>query len=120
MGRLSFSDTRHLVSRTALGQQWGGVKALEGKTRAEAINILLTSAAPKTPPAPKLTPYANVQRMSIQNGAGKKRARKMMMLEGSRLKRWWLLHLLKNDTPVNEHMTPPLLFGGFYLYLLIS
>ena len=105
MGRLSFSDTRHLVSRTALGQQWGGVKALEGKTRAEAINILLTSAAPKTPPAPKLTPYANVQRMSMQNGAGKKRARKMMMLEGSRLKRWWMLHLLKNDTPVNEHMT---------------
>ena len=105
MGRLSFSDTRHLVSRTALGQQWGGVKALEGKTRAEAINVLLTSAAPKTPPAPKLTPYANVQRMSMQNGAGKKRARKMMMLEGSRLKRWWMLHLLKNDTPVNEHMT---------------
>ena len=43
--------------------------------------------------------------MSMQNGAGKKRARKMMMLEGSRLKRWWMLHLLKNDTPVNEHMT---------------
>lgn len=105
MGRLSFSDTRHLVSRTALGQQWGGVKALEGKTRAEAINILLSSAAPKTPPAPKLTPYANVQRMSMQNGAGKKRARKMMMQEGDRLKRWWMLHLLKSDTSVNEHMT---------------
>ena len=43
--------------------------------------------------------------MSMQNGAGKKRARKMMMLEGSHLKRWWMLHLLKNDTPANEHMT---------------
>ncbi len=105
MGRLSFSDTRHLVSRTALGQQWGGVKALEGKTRAEAINILLTPSVPKTPAAPKLTPWAVVNRMSMQNGAGKKRARKMMLHEGIRLKRWWMLHLLRNDTPVNEHMT---------------
>ncbi len=105
MGRLSFSDTRHLVSRTAIGQQWGGVKALEGKTRAEAINILLSPSAPKTPPAPKLTPWALVNRMSMQNGAGKKRARKMMQQEGIRLKRWWMLHLLQNDTPINEHMT---------------
>ena len=105
MGRLSFSDTRHLVSRTAIGQQWGGVKALEGKTRAEAIHILLSPSAPKTPPPPKLTPWAIVSRMSMQNGAGKKRARKMMLNEGIRLKRWWMLHLLKNDTPVNEHMT---------------
>ncbi len=66
----------------------GRCKSTRGKTRAEAINILLTPAAPKTPPAPKLTPYANVQRMSMQNGVGKKRARKMIMLEGSRLKRW--------------------------------
>ena len=105
MGRLSFSDTRHLVSRTALGQQWGSVKALQGKTRQEAINILLASAAPKTPPAPKLTPWANVERMNMQGGQGKKRARKMMMREGNRLKRWWMLHLLQTDTPVNEHMT---------------
>lgn len=105
MGRLSFSDTRHLVSRTALGQQWGGVKALEGKTRAEAVKILLLSAAPKTPPAPRLTPYANVKRMSMQNGAGKKRARKMMQVEGDSLKRWWMLYLLQNKTPVHERMT---------------
>ena len=105
MGRLSFSDTRHLVSRTAIGQQWGGVKALEGKSRAEAVGILLAPSAPKTPPAPKLTPWAVVNRMSMQNGAGKKRARKMMLNEGIRLKRWWMIHLLRTDTPVNEHMT---------------
>ncbi len=105
MGRLSFSDTRHLVSRTALGQEWGDVKALEGKTRAEAISILLSPSAVKTPPAPSLTPWANVNRMRMRNGAGKKQARKMMMREGERLKRWWMLHLLKTDTPVNEHMT---------------
>ncbi|MEB8431329.1 DUF1800 domain-containing protein [Cocleimonas sp. KMM 6892] len=105
MGRLSFSDTRHLVTRTALGQEWGGVKALEGKTRAEAISILLSPSAIKTPPAPRLTPWANVNRMRMRNGAGKKQARKMMMREGERLKRWWMLHLLQTDTPVNEHMT---------------
>lgn len=106
MGRLSFSDTRHLVSRTALGQEWGGVKALQGKSRAEAVSILLSpSASKKLPPAPKLTPWANLERMSIQGGAGKQRARKMMMREGERLKRWWMLHLLNTDAPVNEHMT---------------
>ncbi|WP_299878851.1 DUF1800 family protein [uncultured Cocleimonas sp.] len=105
MGRLSFSDTRHLVTRTALGQEWGDVKALEGKTRAEAISILLSPSATKTPPSPRLTPWANVNRMRMRNGAGKKQARKMMMREGETLKRWWMLHLLKTDTPVNEHMT---------------
>ncbi|KAG1657061.1 hypothetical protein GQR58_023558 [Nymphon striatum] len=105
MGRLSFSDTRHLVTRTALGQEWGDVKALEGKTRAEAISILLSPPALKTPPPPKLTPWANVNRMRMRNGAGKKQARMMMKREGERLKRWWMLHLLQNDTPVNEHMT---------------
>lgn len=105
MGRLSFSDTRHLVTRTALGQEWGDVKALEGKTRAEAISILLSPSAIKTPPPPRLTPWVNVNRMRMRNGAGKKQARMMMMREGVRLKRWWMLHLLQTDTPVNEHMT---------------
>jgi uncharacterized protein (DUF1800 family) len=105
MGRLSFSDTRHLVARTALGQEWGGVKTLEGKTRQEAIQILLKPAPLTTPPLPKLTPWANVKRMSMQNGLGKKRARKMMKIEGKRLKSWWLNHRLFPKTPVNEHMT---------------
>ena len=105
MGRLSFSDTRHLVARTALGAEWGGLKALEGKTRAEAVKILLKPGATHTPPLPRLTPWATVSRMSQQNGVGKQRARKMMMKEGDRLKRWWMLHLLTTKAPVNEHMT---------------
>jgi len=105
MGRLSFSDTRHLVGRTALGAEWGGLKALEGKTRSEAIKILLKPGSTQTPPLPKLTPWAMVSRMSNANGAGKKRARKMMLNEGERLKRWLMLHLLRTKAPVNEHMT---------------
>jgi uncharacterized protein (DUF1800 family) len=105
MRRLSFSDTRHLVARSALGQEWGGVKSLEGKSRAEAVRILLQSAPIKTPPLPALTPWANVSRMRDLSGLGKKRARKMMKIEGQRLKRWWMKHLLYTDSPVNEHMT---------------
>jgi len=105
MGRLSFSDTRHLVGRTALGAEWGGLKALEGKTRAEAVSILLKPGSTQTPPLPRLTPWATVSRMSKANGAGKQRARKMMLNEGERLKRWWMLHLLRTKAPVNEHMT---------------
>jgi len=105
MGRLSFSDTRHLVARTALGQEWNGVKALEGKSRGEAVQILLKPAPLKTPPLPALTPWAKVNRMSQQSGLGRKRARKMMKVEGERLKRWWMKHLLYTDTPINEHMT---------------
>lgn len=105
MRRLSFSDTRHLVARTALGQEWGGVKSLEGKSRAEAVRILLQSAPIKTPPLPTLTPWSNMSRMRDSSGLGKKRARKMMKVEGQRLKRWWMKHLLYTDSPVNEHMT---------------
>ncbi len=78
---------------------------MEGKTRVEAISILLSPSAIKTPPPSRLTPWANVNRVRMRNGAGKKQARKMMKREGERLKRWWMLHLLQNDTPVNEHMT---------------
>jgi len=105
MGRLNFSDTRHLVARTALGQEWGGINSLVGKTREEAISILLKPGNIKTPPLPKLTPWAIIDRMSQKNGSGKQRARKMMKREGERLKRWWMLHLLHTSTPVNEHMT---------------
>ncbi len=105
MVRLSFSDTRHLVARTALGTEWGGLKGLERKSRAEAINILLKPAKVDTPPLPRLTPWANVDRMRKRNGLGKKRAHKMMKNEGERLKRWWMTHLLHTKAPVNEHMT---------------
>ncbi len=105
MVRLSFSDTRHLVSRTALGQQWNALKALEGKGRSEAVNILLKAAPIKTTPLPALTPWANVERMRKLNGRGKQQARKMMMREGEHLKRWWMINLLQTKTPVNEHMT---------------
>lgn len=105
MGRLSFSDTRHLVARTALGQEWGGIKALQGKTKQEAVQVLLRPGSLQTPPLPALTPWAKVNQMSKQSGLGKKRARKMMQVEGQRLKRWWMKHLLYTKAPVNEHMT---------------
>lgn len=105
MGRLSFSDARHLVARTTLGQKWGDVTALQDKTREHAVQLLLKPVSLQTPPIPRLTPWANIERMSKQGGKGKNRARRMMQAEGERLKRWWMLHLLHTKAPVNEHMT---------------
>jgi len=88
-----------------LGQEWTGVKALEGKSRAEAVSILLSSGKIHTPRLPALTPWVKLNRMSIKNGNGKRMARKQMMRENDRLKQWMVKNLLTTRTPVNEHMT---------------
>jgi len=105
MHRLNLSDTRHLVSRTALGQEWTGVKALEGKSRAEAVNILLHPEKIHTPAPPKLTAWTKLHKMSIRDGNGKRTARKLMMYNNDRLKQWMVKNLLTTRTPVNERMT---------------
>lgn len=105
MHRLNLSDTRHLVSRTALGQEWRGVKALQGKSRAEAVSILLHPGKIHTPAAPKLTPWMRLNRMSTKNGNGKRMARRQMLRENDQLKQWMVKNLLTTKTPVNERMT---------------
>ncbi len=105
MNRLNLSDARHLVSRTALGQEWTGMKALEGKSRAEAVNILLHPEKIYTPGLPRLTSWTKLNKMSIRNGNGKRAARKQMMRDNELLKQWEVKNLLTTRTPVNEHMT---------------
>ncbi len=105
MYRLNLSDARHLVSRVALGQEWTGTKALEGKSRAEAVSILLHPEKVRTPAPPKLTPWTKLNRMSLKNGNGKRKARKQMMRENDLLKQWMVKNLLTSRTPVNERMT---------------
>ena len=105
MHRLNLSDTRHLISRTALGQEWTVVKALEGKSRAEAVNILLYPQKIHTPALPRLTSWTKLNKMSIRNGNGKRMARKRMMYDNDRLKQWMVKNLLTTKTPVNERMT---------------
>ncbi|RVU85420.1 DUF1800 domain-containing protein [Leucothrix sargassi] len=105
MQRLNFSDARHLVARTALGQEWQIVENLNGRTRADAVNVLLKQEDNTPPPLPAMTPWANIMRMSEHSDEGKRDGRLQMGKESGLLKKWWLSHLLTTKAPVQERMT---------------
>ena len=105
MQRLDFSDARHLVSRTALGQEWDTVSALKDRTRADAINILLKRTPNPTPPLPAMTSWDSIMKMTNHSSKGKRDARMQMGRESVRLKQWWMNHLLTTKSPVHERMT---------------
>ncbi|MGB1309928.1 MAG: DUF1800 domain-containing protein [Leucothrix sp.] len=105
MQRLDFSDARHLVSRTALGQEWDTVSNLKGRGRKDAVNILLRHTPNKTPPLPPMTSWNNIMKMSNHSNKGKRDARMQMGRESVRLKQWWMNHLLTTKAPVHERMT---------------
>ncbi|PID46513.1 MAG: hypothetical protein CSB47_03580 [Proteobacteria bacterium] len=105
MQRLDFSDARHLVARSALGPEWSLVNKLKGRTRADAVNILLSHQDNKTPALPPMTPWTHIMRMSTHSSKGKRDARMQMGRESVRLKQWWMSHLLTTKAPVQERMT---------------
>ncbi|WP_040503937.1 DUF1800 domain-containing protein [Leucothrix mucor] len=105
MQRLNFSDARHLVARTALGQEWSIVEQLQNRTRADAVNILLKTTANPTPALPPMTPWNKIMGMSNHSNTGKRNARMQMGRESVRMKQWWLQHLLTTKAPVQERMT---------------
>jgi uncharacterized protein (DUF1800 family) len=105
MHRLNLSDTRHLVSRTALGQEWAQIKALEGKSRTEAVRILLHPGKVYTPGLPPLAHWGRLNQMKLKDGKGKHLALKQMKDDNNSMKAWMVKYLLTTKTPVNEHMT---------------
>lgn len=105
MQRLDFSDARHLVSRTALGQEWNSVSALKGRHRGDAVNILLKNQTNKTPLLPGMTSWNSIMKMTNHSNKGKRDARMQMGRESVRLKQWWMSHLLTTKAPVQERMT---------------
>ena len=105
MHRLNLSDTRHLVSRTALGQEWAIMKALKGKSRAEAVSILLHPKKVHTPRMSAVANWGKLDNMRSKNGKGKHNALMQMNHDNDQMKAWMLKHLLTTKTPVNEHMT---------------
>ncbi|MCK5895582.1 MAG: DUF1800 domain-containing protein [Cocleimonas sp.] len=105
MHRLNLSDTRHLVSRTALGQEWTGIKALEGKTRQEAVSILLHPEKVHTPSMPAAASWSKLEQMRKKNGYGKHNALMQMNRDNKAMKAWMVKHFLTTKTPVNERMT---------------
>lgn len=105
MQRLNFSDARHLVARSALGEEWSMVEQLKGRPRADAVNILLSRKDNKTPALPSMTPWNNIMKMTAHSNKGKRDARMQMGRESVRLKQWWMKHLLTTKAPVQERMT---------------
>ncbi len=111
MNVLTFSEARHLVSRTGLGAEWGSIKALEGQTRDKAVEqILHTPPSPLRPPPP-LTPWNKLEPMRDESAKGRKDAWMIAQQEGKRLQGWWLEQMLATKSPFIERMT--LFWHGF-------
>jgi uncharacterized protein (DUF1800 family) len=85
------------------------VKALEGKTRAEAVSILLHPGRIHTPSMPIAAHWSKLEQMRSKSGFGKHNALRQMNRDNKSMKAWMVKLLLSTRTPVNERMT---LFWG--------
>ncbi len=106
MGKsINFAEARHLVARTGLGAQWKYIKKLEGRTREQAVQIVLHPKISNPPSPPRMTSW-NV-RMNMhesKNPQHKMKMHKISVQEGRRLKRWWIQQMRKTPSPMVEKM----------------
>ena len=104
MGKLGFTDARHLVARTGIGCEWQSIQRYQNLTRQQAIDHLLKSKDMSLPRAPGMSPWSRI--VSLK---GNMRRKKMIMriskVEGKKLQDWWIQHLLKTRSPFLERMT---------------
>ncbi|MFI0397493.1 MAG: DUF1800 family protein [Thiolinea sp.] len=105
MNTLTFSEARHLVSRTGLGVEWGSVKNLEGLSREKAVEVVLNQAAAPVRPAPAFTPWHKLEPMRDNSAEGRKDAWSIAQNEGKRLQGWWVEQMLLTSSPFVERMT---------------
>lgn len=105
MNTLTFSEARHLVSRTGLGVEWDSVKKLEGLTREKAIELVLNPAPAPIRPAPTFTPWHKLEPMRDTSAEGRKDAWSIAQTEGKRLQGWWIEQMLLSSSPFIERMT---------------
>ena len=105
MGLLVFKDAVHLVSRTGLGAEWDAIKQLEGRSREDAINLVLHSAASGLQPAPRMTPWLKLEPMRLNDMKTRNSAWSISQREGKLLQAWWVKQMLATRTPFIESMT---------------
>ncbi len=105
MDILTFGEARHLVARTGLGAEWELIGRLQGKPRAEAVEMVLQQAVspPKAPPP--MTPWHKLEPMRLMDAQNRKRAWIIAQDEGKRLQGWWVEQLLATRSPFIERMT---------------
>ena len=104
MGKLSFDDARHLVSRTGIGSEWDTILRFQNLTRQQAINYLFNSRDLTLPPAPKMSPWSRMVALR-GNMNRRKNIKRISLVEGKALQRWWVKHLLETKSPFLERMT---------------
>ena len=104
MGKLTFEDARHLVSRTGIGSEWETIQRFQNLTKQQAIQYLFSSRHMNTPAPPQMTPWPKMIQLR-----GNMRRRKMIKRisrgEGKALQKWWVKHLLETKSPFLERMT---------------
>jgi len=104
--QLTLADARHLVSRTGLGADWETIQRLQGRTREHAVNYIVRPHSPHTPKPPRMTSWDVRQKMyESENIRLKMDMYKRTVVEGDRLKQWWLNHMLETRSPLIERMT---------------
>lgn len=105
MEGLTFGEARHLVVRTGLGAEWGFIKRLEGKSRAEAVEVVLNPPASPPPAPPAMTPWHTLEPLRLMDAQHRTQAWMLAQAEGKKLQAWWMAHLLATRAPFTERMT---------------
>lgn len=105
MGVLTLGETRHLVARTGLGAEWDVIKRLEGRSREEAIEIVLNPPNSPLPSPPAMTPWFRLEPMRLADPQNRNTAWNIAQQEGKRLQAWWVAQMLSTRAPFLERMT---------------
>ncbi len=105
MNVLTFSEARHLVSRTGLGVEWGSIKQLEGLSRSKAVEFVLNPAQSPVRPIAPMTPWNKLEPMRDESAKGRADAWRISKSEGERLQGWWIEQMLTTKSPFIERMT---------------
>jgi uncharacterized protein (DUF1800 family) len=104
MSKLSFNDSRHLVSRTGLGAEWDTIQRYQKLTRQQAISHLLKNRDNHLPRAPSMSPWSRTVGL-MGNMRRKKMVKRISRVEGKKLQDWWVKQLVDTRSPFLERMT---------------
>jgi uncharacterized protein (DUF1800 family) len=104
MSVLGFSEARHLVSRTGIGEEWDAVNRASKLTLDQAVNQLLKQNNQRTPAIPRFSSWKKMDLLQ-KNYSRKMMVRRIAKVEGNQLQTWWVKHLLTTKTPFLERMT---------------
>lgn len=103
MNRLSFSDARHLVSRTGFGAEWETIMRIERMTKNQAVDFIVSQKDYSVRPSPNFSLWRNTNMM--RDRTRMKYIMRISKAESARLQEWWVNQMLTTKTPLLERMT---------------